>query len=150
VYYDEVAVTSFTPLELTIMKTEIRKFVAALSTLGLLAFCVPVGALEVQNDNTSADGQDTETFTDHDSIASLYEDTAKKMLIKAEEHKNLLQHYRDKSYFYGSRGYESQSQTVALVRKYELAAEKANTRSAFHRGMAAELAKPHYLAAAQP
>ncbi len=132
------------------MKTEIRKLVAALSTLGLLTFYVPSGALEVQNGNTSGDRQNTDTFADHDSIARLYEDTARKMLIKAEEHKNLLQHYKDKSYFYWSHGQESRSQTVALVRKYELAAEKADTLAAFHYRMASELAKPHYVGMGQP
>jgi hypothetical protein len=135
---------------LPIMKTEIRKFVAAVSTLGLLASCAQTGALDVGNDNTSVGAQSTRTSADHDSIASRYENMASELLVKAEEHKKLLQHYEDKSYLYGRRGQDSQSQAVALVRKYRRAAEKTATQATFHRRMASELAKVNYAASGEP
>jgi hypothetical protein len=135
---------------LLIMKTEIRKFVAAASALGLLASCAHTGAPEVQNGDTSVAAGSTRTFADHHSIARRYENTAKELLVKVEEHKKLLQHYEDKSHLYGRRGQDSQSKALALVRKYKLAAEKTTTQAAFHHRMASELAKPDYVASGEP
>jgi hypothetical protein len=60
------------------MKTEIRKFVAAVSTLGLLASCAETGAPDVNNDMSMV-GQDTGTFADNDSIERWYESTAEEL-----------------------------------------------------------------------
>jgi hypothetical protein len=132
------------------MKTILKKLIAAVSTLGLLASCAQTGALEAGNDNPRLDALNTKTFADHDHIARRYENTAKELMGKAEEHKKRLQHYEDKSYLYGRRGQDSQSQAVALVRKYTLAAEKATAQAAFHQRMASQLAKRDYLAAGEP
>jgi predicted small lipoprotein YifL len=132
------------------MKTEIRKFVAAVSTLGLLASCALAGPLEVQNDNTSMAAQNAKTFADHHSIATRYENTAKELQVKVDEYKKLLQHYDDKSYLYGRHGQDFRSHTEALLRKYKLATEKTTTYVAFHQKMASELAKRDYAAAAGP
>ncbi|HKX53074.1 MAG TPA: hypothetical protein VJM47_04655 [Nitrosospira sp.] len=40
---------------------------------------------------------------DHDVVGEYFEDTARKMQAKAEEEKNLLEHYEEKSYLYGRR-----------------------------------------------
>jgi hypothetical protein len=50
------------------MKTEIRRFVAVVSTLGLLASCAQTGALERKSDNMSGAAQDSRTFADPDGI----------------------------------------------------------------------------------
>lgn len=126
------------------MKTEIRKFIVVVSALGQLTSCVQTSAFELKNDDTSASAQNGRIFTDHDSIARRYENMAKELLVKAEEHKKLLEHYEDKSYLYGKRGQDFQSHKIALVRKYALAAEKAATQAAFHYRMASELAKRDY------
>ena len=134
---------------MTIMKTEIRKFVAAVATMGLLASCAQTDFLEQQSDNTSSAAQNTQTLGDHDSIARRYENAAKELLVKAEERKKLLQHYEDKSHLYGRNGQDFQAQAVALARKYNLAAEKATAHAAFHRRMS-ELAKLDYTAGGVP
>ncbi len=59
------------------MKTEIRRFIAVVSTLGLLASCAQTGALERQNDDMSGAAQVSSTSADHDSIVKGY--TAKEM-----------------------------------------------------------------------
>ncbi len=128
------------------MKTEIRKFVATVSTLGLLASCAHTGALEVGNDNTSMAAQNASTFADHESIARGFQNKARELQVKVEEHKKLLQHYGDKSYLYGRHGQDFQSHTEAVLRKHRLAAENATTQAAFHYTMAAELARPDYVA----
>jgi hypothetical protein len=135
---------------LPIMKTEIRKFVAAVYTLGLLASGALAGPLEVQNDNTSMAAQNAKTFADHYSIARGYENAAKELQVKVDEYKKLLQHYDDKSYLYGRHGQDFRSHTEALLRKYKLAAEKTITYAAFHQKMASELAKRDYASAAGP
>ena len=132
------------------MKTALKKFIAAVFTLGLLASCAQTGALEPGNDNPSYDVINTKTFADHVQIARRYENTAKELLGKAEEYKKRLQHYEDKSYLYGRRGQDSQSQAIALVRKYTQAAEKAATLAVFHQRIASELAKRDYVAAGEP
>jgi hypothetical protein len=130
------------------MKTETRKFVAAAAMLGLLASCAQTGALEAGGDHTSMDTINTKTFGDHDRIARRYENAALQLYVKAEEHKKLLQHYEDKSYLYGRRGQDFQSQAVALERKYKLAAEQAAMQAAFHNEMAAERVQRDYAASA--
>jgi hypothetical protein len=130
------------------MKTEIRKFVAAVSTLGLLASYAQAGPLQVQKDNTSVAAQNARTFSDHDGIATRYENTARELLVKVEEHKKLLQHYEDKSYLYGRHGQDFQSHNGALLRKYKLAAEKSTTQAAFHQKIASELERQNYAASA--
>lgn len=75
-----------------------------------------------------------------ENLAQRYESSAKEMLEKVEEQKRLLQHYDDKSYLYGRVGQDFQSHALALLRKYEQAAEEATTE-AFHHGRALELAK---------
>ena len=125
------------------MEQEIRKFIAAISTLGLLASCAETGALGVQNDNMSVAAQSIRTYVDHDGLARRYENRASKLLVMAAEHEKRLQHYEDKSYLYGRHGQDSQAHTIALVRKYKQAAEKA-TQAAVHHRMASELANRNY------
>ena len=131
------------------MKTALKKFIAAVFTLGLLASCAQTGALEAGNDNPSFDALNTKTFADHVQIAQRYENTAKELLGKAEEHKKRLQHYEDKSYLYGRRGQDFQAQAIALARKYNLDAKKASARAAFHRRMS-ELATGDNATAGEP
>jgi hypothetical protein len=137
VYYDEVAVTSFTSfIGATIMKTEIRKFVAALSALGLLVIGAESRAVEVENVNMTVPAQNTRASANHGGIARQYENNAKELMGKAEERKKLIQHYEDKSYLYGRGGQDFQAQAIALERKYKLASEKATRLAAFHYKMA--------------
>jgi hypothetical protein len=132
------------------MKTEIRKFVIVVSTLGLLVVVAQGRAVEVENDNTSVATQNTRTSSDHDSIAKQYENKAKELLVKAEERKRLLQHYEDNSYLYGRGGQDFQSQAIALERKYKQAAEKATNLAAFHYKIASELAARDFVTSPQP
>ena len=84
------------------------------------------------------------TYADHDSLAKQYENTAKKLLVKAEEQKKLLQHYEEKSYLYGRQAQDRQSHTWALLRKDEKVAKETIKQAAFHQKMAQGLAKGDY------
>lgn len=123
------------------MKTEIGKFIAVVSMLGLLASCAQTGALEAANDNTRKAAQNARTYADHENLAKQYEHTAKELLVKAEEQKKLLRHYEDKSYLYGRQGLDFQSHTLALLRKYEQSAERTINQAAFHHNLASQLAQ---------
>ena len=127
------------------MQKEIRKFVAAISTLGLLAGCSEIGTIETKKDDTSVSAQNIRPFVDHDGLARRYENRARKLLEIAAEHEKRLQYYEDKSYLYGRHGQDSQARAIALVQKYKLAAEKA-TESAFHHRTVSQLAKRDYIA----
>jgi len=127
------------------MEKEMMKFVAAISTLGLLTACSETGAIEAKKDDTSVSAQNIRPFVDHDGLARRYENRARKLLEIAAEHEKRLQYYEDKSYLYGRRGQDSQAHAIALVQKYKLEAEKA-TESAFHHRMASHLAKRDYIA----
>ena len=127
------------------MEKEIRKFVAVISTLGLLAGCSETGANEAKKDETSVSAQNIRPFVDHDGLARGYEKRAMKLLEIAAEHEKRLHYYEDKSYLYGRHGEDSQAHAIALVQKYKLAAEKA-TESAFQHRMVSQLAKRDYIA----
>lgn len=127
------------------MEKEIRKFVAVISTLGLLAACSETGTLEVKKDDTSVSAQNTRIFVDHDGLARRYENRAAKLLEIAAEHEKNLQYYDDKSHLYGRHGQDSKADAITPVQKYKLAAEKA-IEAAFHHRMVSQLAKHDYIA----
>jgi hypothetical protein len=127
------------------MEKEIMKFVAAISTLGLLAGCSETGAIEAKKGDTSVSSQNIRPFVDHDGLARRYESRAGKLLEIAAEREKRLQYYEDKSYLYGRHGHDSQADAIALVQKYKLEAEKA-TKSAFHHRMMSQLGKRDYIA----
>jgi outer membrane murein-binding lipoprotein Lpp len=131
------------------MQKEIKKFVAAISTLGLLAGCSETGAIEAKKDDTSVSAQNIRPFVDHDGFARRYENRAMKLLEIAAKHEKRLQYYEDKSSLYGRYGQDSQAHAIAQVQKYKLAyklaAEKA-TEAAFHHRMVSQLAKRDYIA----
>ncbi|SCX37890.1 hypothetical protein [Nitrosospira sp. Nsp1] len=131
------------------MQKEIRKFVAAISTLGLLASCSETGLIEAKKEDTSVSAQNIRPFVDHDGLARRYESRAGKLLEIAAEHEKRLQYYEDKSYLYGRHEQDSHAHAIALVQKYKLAAEKA-TESAFHHRMVSQLAKRDYIASSAP
>lgn len=127
------------------MEKEIMKFVAAISTLGLLAACSETGAIEAKQGDTSVFAQNIRPFVDHDGLARRYENRAKKLLEIAAEHEKRLQYSEEKSYLYERHGQDSQAHATALVQKYKLEAEKA-TQSAFHHRMMSRLANRDYIA----
>ena len=61
------------------MKTILRKFIATVSTLGLLSSCAQTEALEVQND-MSMPAQASGIFADTDSIERWYESKSKELI----------------------------------------------------------------------
>lgn len=88
--------------------------------------------------------QDARTYSDHTVLVRLFEDLSKEMRAKAEEQKRLLEHYQEKSYLYGRQAQDRQSNTWALMNRYEQATKTSLSKAASHRQIAAELKQEHY------
>lgn len=120
------------------MKT--RTFLAALS-LGFLAACAQMSPREAVNNPTIGKAvQNAQTSGDHYALTKYFEGAAREMQIKADEKKNLLEHYEDKSYLYGREAQDLISHAAALVRKYDQTARENIKEAAAHRQMALEAA----------
>lgn len=133
------------------MQKEIRKFVGAISTLGLLAAgCSETGTIEAKKDDSSVPAQNIRPFVDHDVLARRYEIRARKLLEIAAKREKRFQHYEDKSSLQGRHGQDSQAQAIALVQKYKLAcklaAEKVTEFVFHHHRTVSQLAKRDYIA----
>ena len=115
------------------MKT--RSFFAVLSILGLLASCAQMNP---QSMNMTQAAQKAKPGPDQNALAKRYEDAAKEMQVKVQEHKIQLEEYEVHSYYYGKRAEDLQAHCRGLIRYYEQA-EKANASMAeIHRKIATE------------
>lgn len=123
------------------MKKQTGKFIVALSMVGLLASCAQMAPLEARNADTRRVAENARTYFEHITVARQYEVTAKELLAEVERQKKLLEHYEDKSYLYGKRAQDMRSQTWALLRKYERAAEDTEKQAALHQKISSELAR---------
>jgi hypothetical protein len=83
--------------------------------------------------------QSAKTRADHDALATHYEDAAKEMRAKAEEHKKLLAQYQSNTARYGKQAKDLISHCQGLMRVYEQAAAENSAMAKSHREMAAEV-----------
>ena len=82
--------------------------------------------------------QSAKTRADHEALAQHYDDAAKEMQAKADEHKKLLAHYQANKGLYGKQAQPLISHCQGLVRIYEQAAAENKSMADAHRQMAAE------------
>lgn len=115
------------------MKT--RSFFAVLSILGLLASCAQMNPHPM--DMTRAI-RNAKTSTDHNALARHYENAAREMRAKVQEHKKLLEEYEAHPYYYGKRTQDFKLHCLSLVSSYERAAEANMSMAEIHRQMAEE------------
>jgi glutamine synthetase len=112
------------------MKTKL--LITLFLALGLLAACAEMPPhpmdmnLAVQNAKTKAD---------HEALAEHYEEAAKEMQLKAEEHKKLLSQYQSKSYLYGRQAEDFKAHCERLIDVYEKAAKENLEMAKMHRQM---------------
>ncbi len=116
-----------------------KRNIAVLAILGLFASFVAFAQMKDTHpmDMTQAI-QDAKTSADHEELAKHYEDTAKKMQLKAEEHKKRLERYKSKSHIYGKQAEFLQDHCKNLINIYEQAVEANQSMADSHRKMAAE------------
>jgi hypothetical protein len=82
---------------------------------------------------------EAEASKNHETVAKYYEDSAAEMRAKAQEHKQLLEQYEEKSYLYGKKAQDLQAHASALIRKYEQSAEADAKKADTHRNIASRL-----------
>ena len=112
-----------------------RISVVAFALWGLLASCTvnphPMDMTEAI--------QNARTRSDHEALARHYEDAAKEMQLKADEHRKLLAQYEAKNALYDGRHNQNLvSHCQRLVNIYEQAAAGNRSMAQSHREMAAE------------
>lgn len=118
------------------------RFVALLSMLGLLASCAPMSHHEaISSPALRKAVQSARTRSDHTALWKHFEKLALEMRVKAEEQRQLLEHYQEKSYLYGREAQDRQSHTWALLNRYELAVEQSLAEADAHRQKAANLVR---------
>ena len=117
----------------TIMKT--RTFFVVLAILGLLASCAQMNPHPMEMAGAI---RNAKTHTDHNALAKHYEDAAKEMQGKVQEHKKQLEEYEYHSYYYGKRAQDLKAHCRSLISSYEQAAEANMSMTKIHREMAAE------------
>ena len=76
--------------------------------------------------------------SDHENLAKHYEEAAKEMQAKADEHRKLLAQYEANKSLYGKQASTLISHCQGLIRIYEQAAKENLAMAESHRQMAAE------------
>ena len=100
--------------------------------LGLLVACAEMNPHPM--DMTQA-VQNAESKADHEALAEHYEEAAKEMQLKVDEHKKLLSQYESKSYLYGRQAQSLKDHCQWLINAYEKAAEENLSMAKLHRQM---------------
>ena len=114
------------------MKT--RTCLALVASVGLWASCT----INPHPMDMTQAVQSAKTRSDHDALARHYEDAAKEMRLKAEEHKKLLAQYETRKSLYGKQAQSLISHCQGLIRIYEQGAAENTSMAESHRQMAAE------------
>lgn len=112
---------------------------ALLFLVGLSSACAPMSKNVVKEGAAShAAIQNATTLSDHYALAKHFEDAAREMRAKAEEQKALLEQY-EKGHLYGWQSHNLKSNALALMRKYEQAAQSKMREAVLHRQLARKL-----------
>ena len=112
-----------------------------LTSLALAASLGLVGACTINPhsmDMTQA-VQSARSASDHQNLAKHYEEAAKEMQAKADEHKKLLAQYEANKRIYGKQASTLISHCQGLIRIYDQAAKENLAMAEAHRQMAAEV-----------
>jgi hypothetical protein len=80
--------------------------------------------------------QSAKTAADHEALAAHYEEDAKMLEEKAEEHKKILSDYRAKPYLYGKGYIGFDVHCERLIDLYTRSAEESLEMAKMHRQMA--------------
>ena len=112
-----------------------RTFLVVLTTLGLLASCAQMDPQPMDMTQTA---QKTRSGPDQNALAKRYEDAAKELQAKVQEHKKQLEEYESHPYYYGKQAQNLQAHCRGLIRFYEQAAEANMSMAKSHRQLADE------------
>ncbi|MFA6051305.1 MAG: hypothetical protein WC762_01810 [Methylobacter sp.] len=112
------------------MKTKL--LITLLLGFGLLAACAEMNPHPM---DMSQAVQSAASKADHEALAKHYEEAAKEMQLKADEHKKLLSQYESKAYLYGRQAQDFKAHCQRLIDVYEKAAEENLNMAKMHRQM---------------
>jgi len=119
------------------VSVETGKIFVIAATLGLMGACAPMSPYEaVDSPAVRKTVENARSPGDHAALVTYFENLAAEMRIKAEEQRQLLQHFQEKSYLYGRQAQDRQSHTWALMNRYERAAKASMGKAALHRRLA--------------
>lgn len=113
-----------------------KRFVYLIIICGFLASCAQMNPHPM--DMTQA-VQNAKTRSDHEALAKHYEDTAKEMQAKMQEHQKMLEKYESNSSHYGKEALDLQAHCRNLIYQYEQAAKTNMDMANSHRRMASEV-----------
>ena len=113
---------------------ETTKRLAAIALLGLLGSCT----INPHPMDMTQAVQRANTRSDQAALAKHYEDAAREMQAKADEHKKLLAQYQEKKSLYGKHAQDLMNHCQGLIRVYEQAAADNLSMAKSHREIAAE------------
>ncbi len=108
------------------MKTKL--LLTLLLAMGLMSACSDMNPQPINMDLATQN-----PAADHDAMAKRYENAAKEMQVKADEHKQLLSQYESKSYLYGRQAQDLKAHCHGLINAYEKAAEENLSMANLHR-----------------
>lgn len=111
---------------------KIKLPITLLLALGLLAACSEMNPHPM---DMSQAVQNAESKADHEALAEHYEEAAKEIQLKVDEHKKLLSQYESKSYLYGKQAEDLKAHCRRLINIYEKAAEENLSMARLHRQM---------------
>jgi septal ring factor EnvC (AmiA/AmiB activator) len=100
--------------------------------LALLAACAEMNPHPM---DMSQAVQNAKSKADHEALAQHYEEAAKEMQLKVEEHKKLLSQYQSESYLYGRQAEDLKAHCQRLIDVYEKAAAENLSMAKLHRQM---------------
>lgn len=109
--------------------------ITVIVTLGLLIFCAQVNS---QPMNEEQGVQNAIASSDHAALVMYYEDQAKEMEAKVQEHKKLLAKYKNYSSRYGKPAELLKVHCRRLINNYEQAVEENMSMADAHRQMVQE------------
>jgi endonuclease III len=112
------------------MKT--NTLIILLLALGLMTACSEMNPHPM---DMSQAVLNAESKADHEALAEHYEEAAKEMQLKVDEHKKLLSQYESKSYLYGRQAEDVKAHCRRLIDVYEKAAEENLSMAKLHRQM---------------
>lgn len=116
------------------MKTRIG--VLILIIFGLLASSINAYSMDMGQAVHNA-----KTAAEHEALAKYYDEAAKDMESKLQDHQKMYAQYQDESQYYGRQGIDMESMCRGLIRMYEEATKENQNMAASHRKMAAESKK---------
>lgn len=81
--------------------------------------------------------RNAKTPADHEALAKFFDEAAKQMQAKVQEHEKMYEQYQAESQHYGRQGLNMESMCRGLIHAYEQAAKENKDMAASHRKMAA-------------